>query len=280
MRVVTEIGQIHENIAELERGRLSVRSFDVDEYRSLVKKGTCFVPYSSPKGVAFAPSRFVGYIGNSLETHADNPDRDGRVTNAALSRVFGIRPQANANLESRYLTFCERVGIKASVAGAFGVTRKYWAIPEVMEALDAEEERDITQDPNIAETEKVQLVKARMGQGLFRERLLSFWGRCCLTGCDHHSVLRASHIKPWRDGSNHERLDVYNGLLLSPNMDALFDKGLISFKNNGEVMASPELALESQRSLGLRPDMRIDLNDEHIKYIEWHREHVFVSAAA
>jgi putative restriction endonuclease len=280
VRVVTDINQIYENIAELERGRLSEESSDFDEYRSLIKKGTCFVPYSSPEGVAFAPSRFVGYIQNSLATHSGNPDRDGRVTNSALSKVFSIRPLSDAGLESRYLSFCERLDIKASATGAFGVSRKYWAIPEVMELLDAEAERDITQNPNIAETEKVQLVKARVGQGLFRDRLLAFWGRCCLTECAYAPVLRASHIKPWRDGSNEERLDVFNGLLLSPNMDALFDKGLISFNDSGEILFSAELTSESKSTLGLRADMKIELSDEHLKYIVWHREHIFVSAAA
>lgn len=280
MRVVTDLSQIQENIAELERGLLNSESVDIDEYRSLIKRGTCFVPYISSEGLAFSPSRFVGYVGNSLTTHSDNPDRDGRITNVALNKLFGIRPLQNASLESKYIAFCERVGIKASLAGAFGVSRKYWAIPEAIEYLDAEAERDIAQDPNVGETEKAQLVKARVGQGLFRERVLSFWGRCCLTGCDYLPVLRASHIKPWRDGSNEERLDVFNGLLLTPNMDALFDKGLISFEDSGVIIVSPELPLESQRDFGLSHEIQVPLKGEHIKYISWHRIHIFISAAA
>jgi putative restriction endonuclease len=278
--VVTELDQVSKNIAELERGRVTGSQSDADEYRSLIKRGTCFVPYGSLHGLAFAPSRFVGYIGNKLATHADNPDRDGRVTNAALNKLLGSQPYANAMLESRYLAFCSAVGVKPSQAGAFGVPRKYWITQEIAELLEVDAERKILQDPNINETEKRQLVKARVGQGQFRDRLLSFWEKCCLTGCEHQAILRASHIKPWREGNNAERLDVFNGLLLTPNMDALFDKGLISFKDSGEILISPELTDESQKVLGCSPKMKISLRPEHAKYIAWHRENLYVGAAA
>jgi len=83
-------------------------------------------------------------------------------------------------------------------------------------------------------TEKDALVKARRGQGKFREAVLSYWGNCAVSNCSELFLLRASHIKPWKDSTNTERLDRYNGLLLNPNLDAAFDKGLISFADDGK----------------------------------------------
>ena len=86
-----------------------------------------------------------------------------------------------------------------------------------------------------APTERDALIRSRIGQGRFRYDLLEMWeGRCCITGLDIDALLRASHIKPWRDSNNAERLDPYNGLLLSPGYDAAFDKGLITLRLMGE----------------------------------------------
>ncbi|MCC6242249.1 MAG: HNH endonuclease, partial [Gemmatimonadaceae bacterium] len=80
----------------------------------------------------------------------------------------------------------------------------------------------------LAETEREQVTKARVGQGQFRERLLSLWRGCAVTGVARPDLVRASHIKPWRMSNNEERLDPSNGLLLLPQYDHLFDAGFIS----------------------------------------------------
>lgn len=275
MKLVTEISQVAENIAELERGRSASDEASAEEYRSLIKRGTCFVPYASSEGLSFAPSRFVGYVENKLATHANNPDRDGRITNSALNKVFGSQPHSDASLEDRYLTFCARVGIQPAKSGAFGVARKYWVTSEAIDILEAYAATEISCDPSITATEKQQLVKARIGQGQFREQLLSYWGKCSLTGCEVQGVLRASHIKPWRVCTNKERLDVFNGLLLSPNMDVLFDKGLISFENSGSIRISSQLTEDAMKTLGCNLDMRISMRPEHAKYMAYHRENQF-----
>ena len=87
-------------------------------------------------------------------------------------------------------------------------------------------------------TEAEALVKARVGQGKFRNNLIEYWKGCSVTNCKYITILIASHIKPWKDSSNKERLDVYNGLLLLPNIDKLFDKGYISFRDTGKIMIS------------------------------------------
>lgn len=277
MDVVTTIEQIKENIAELERGRRA-GSNEQEEYQALTQRGTCFLPYESQTGLSFAPSRFVGYIDNKLETHARNPDRDGRVTNNAINQVLGTKPSPNVALEQAYINFCESIKVTPNKTGPFGVTRKYWVTADISELLKDKAENEIAQDPNLTETEKQQLVKARVGQGAFRESLIAMWGKCCVTGCDYVNILRASHIKPWRDSTNAERLDKFNGLLLSPNIDALFDKGLISFKDNGDVLISKSLSNSVREALGCSSEVNVCLKHEHEKYMKWHRDKVFVDA--
>lgn len=276
MNVVSTMEHIEQNLAELELGREGAGA-DAEEYVALIKRGTCFLPYLCDSGLAFAPSRFIGYIDNKLATHADNPNRDGRVTNAALNSLYGAPPLADGTLESRYLEFCSEMGLNPSRTGAFGVTRKYWITPEITDFLLQEEEAAIAADRSLSNTEKRQLVLARVGQGLFRQSLVSKWGQCSITACDCIEVLRASHIKPWRICDNAERLDVFNGLLLSPNLDALFDRGLIAFDDQGGILVSPSLSASARQALGCTVSLKVRLSPEHIKYISWHRDHLFLS---
>ncbi|MDX1521910.1 MAG: HNH endonuclease signature motif containing protein, partial [Anaerolineae bacterium] len=106
--------------------------------------------------------------------------------------------------------------------------------------------------------------------------LINYWQCCAVTGCQNETLLRASHIKPWRNSKNEERLDVYNGLLLIPNLDVTFDNGMISFADDGEIIVSHFLADEDKFKLGIHPAMRItDINEKHRKYLEYHRNNVF-----
>lgn len=88
----------------------------------------------------------------------------------------------------------------------------------------------------LAETTRNALIKARIGQGLFRRNLSRFENRCRITGVTYQAHLFASHIKPWRESTNEERLNGENGLLLTPSIDHLFDRGFISFEDNGELL--------------------------------------------
>jgi len=93
-------------------------------------------------------------------------------------------------------------------------------------------------------TEREQLVKQRIGQDIFREALFKYWKNCCaITTLDIPEMLRASHIKPWADCDNDsDRLNIYNGFLLSANYDAIFDKGLITFDDKGVIIYSNRLS--------------------------------------
>ncbi|MGB8583308.1 MAG: HNH endonuclease signature motif containing protein [Candidatus Sulfotelmatobacter sp.] len=100
-------------------------------------------------------------------------------------------------------------------------------------------ESEIESDGQLLETERQALIVAPRGQGLFKQRVMQVESRCRITGVTNPIHLRASHCKPWRDSTNDERLNGENGLLLTPAMDHLFDRGFISFEDSGLVIVSP-----------------------------------------
>lgn len=97
-------------------------------------------------------------------------------------------------------------------------------------------------DGSLPETQRLQLAKARIGQGLFRKRVMLVDPTCRVTGVDDSRLLIASHIKPWRESDNSERINGYNGIMLSPHIDALFDERLISFEDDGQMLVHPSLS--------------------------------------
>lgn len=102
------------------------------------------------------------------------------------------------------------------------------------------------------ETERKGLITSRVGQGAYRKRIIHRWEyQCAVTGFDNLNVLIASHIHPWAQATNEERLDVDNGLLLSPTYDALFDKHLISFENNGKIILSSTIEENAYKKIGV-----------------------------
>ena len=141
-------------------------------------------------------------------------------------------------------------------------------------------EAAIKNDTTIDTTEKQELVLARRGQGKFRRNLEQIEDCCRLTGVRDRRFLRASHIKPWRlCETNHERLDGYNGLLLTPTFDHLFDKGYISFSDDGAILISDRLPNEVRCSLGLAAQAvnAKTFTEAHEKYLAFHRKGVFLT---
>jgi hypothetical protein len=122
-------------------------------------------------------------------------------------------------------------------------------------------------------TVKARLIDARLGQGKFRDALISLWGMCSVTKYSSSNMLVASHIKPWRAATDIERLDPYNGLLLVPNLDKAFDIGLISFDENGKLLMS--ILLDEPELLGIDIESKISLYPENQQYLSYHREKVF-----
>lgn len=129
-------------------------------------------------------------------------------------------------------------------------------------------------------TEREALVKARVGQGNFREDLLRHWHGCAVTDIRRPDLLRASHIKPWRWSSNAERLDPHNGLLLLPHYDHLFDRGYLTFDDSGAMILSPAIAKLPPARLGVDPTARLrHIEPEHLPFLEYHAAHVFLGNA-
>lgn len=127
-------------------------------------------------------------------------------------------------------------------------------------------------------TEAERLVVQRVGQEIFRAGLIEYWnGRCAATGLAVAELLRASHIKPWAAcDSDAERLDVFNGLLLAPHLDALFDRGFITVANDGMILRSHALSPDDWTALGLGDSLSVSqLEPGHRSYLRFHRERVF-----
>lgn len=136
--------------------------------------------------------------------------------------------------------------------------------------IASEEAQIVREVPD--QTVREQLILARVGQGQFRIEVLDLWGRCCVTNCELRSLLVASHIVPWREATNMERLDAFNGLLLSPTLDRLFDRHLISFKDTGEIILSNRLRGADASALGISPQARLrTIHPQQIPYLVRHR---------
>lgn len=126
-------------------------------------------------------------------------------------------------------------------------------------------------------TERTREVRQRIGQDVYRGALMDLWqGRCALSGVElPSSLLRASHAKPWKDASDEERLDPFNGLLLAVHYDALFDKGLITFSGAGQLLVSNALTQDARQTLNLGTSMRLRwVLPGHRKYLDYHRANI------
>jgi putative restriction endonuclease len=135
----------------------------------------------------------------------------------------------------------------------------------------------IAADSAIRETERTALVQARRGQGLFRDNVRSIERACRITKVERMEHLVASHVQPWRDSSNDQRLDGENGLLLTPTVDHLFDKGFISFEDSGQLIVSPVADPISLKRMGVDSVGCVNVgafSQGQRRYLEFHRENV------
>jgi hypothetical protein len=123
-------------------------------------------------------------------------------------------------------------------------------------------------------TEAERLVVQRIGQDIFRSRLMDYWqGRCPLTDITEPDLLRASHIKPWaKCDTDAERLNVHNGLLLSALWDAAFDKGLVTFEDDGAPLFAPFVGTEAR--VALCWTVPVPFADQHRTQLSWHRKNL------
>ena len=127
------------------------------------------------------------------------------------------------------------------------------------------------------ETEKQALIKIRVGHSKLKEIVLETKRKCDICGLNHPKLLIASHIKPWAKSNDKEKLDSDNILLLCPMHDALFDKGLISFDNNGRILISNLLGEKNKALANINEDSCINITSvKQIEYLKWHQENIFV----
>ncbi|MCP5151984.1 MAG: HNH endonuclease [Chromatiales bacterium] len=139
--------------------------------------------------------------------------------------------------------------------------------------------REIDENPKLDDTEREQLILARRGQGRFKDNVRRIEHACRITGVDRVEHLRASHIKPWRDAADDERLAGENGLLLTPSIDHLFDRGFISFEDGGRLLISPVAHRESLARMGVPVDAPFHVgafSEGQRTFLDFHRDAVFL----
>lgn len=150
-------------------------------------------------------------------------------------------------------------------------------------SLDAEAnkvELDLQQRTDIGLVEITQLIKARRGQGLFRSNVNQIEKRCRITKLEIKKHLIASHIRPWSKSDDFQKLDGFNGLMLSPHIDHLFDRGFISFENNGQLITSKQLQPRVVFAWNIDPDINVGkFRTQQFEYLEYHRDEILKNAS-
>lgn len=209
------------------------------------------------------------------------PVASGGVDTASFNvKRFGEIGAMRMAVERRMEGISALIGVKKYAASQSTIKRlidKYLNILCYLEGISPQEEDFLMKtilDKSIKNTTKEEIINGRVGQGTFKDKLMRLWGGCCnITGATH--LLNASHIKPWAVCSSGERLDPFNGFLLSPVYDRAFDEGLISFTDEGKVIISPALGEDVER-LGINRDARIEnLSPFSLGYLKYHRDHLF-----
>ena len=142
-------------------------------------------------------------------------------------------------------------------------------------------EEDLAVSTAVRDTDRQAIIRARVGQGLFKERVSKIETRCRVTGVDNPVHLIASHCKPWRDSTNEERLNGENGLLLTPSIDHLFDRGFIGFESGGRLLVSPVAHRPSLQRMGIDTASAINVggfSTGQKQFLEFHRNFVFLES--
>lgn len=145
-----------------------------------------------------------------------------------------------------------------------------------IEQIEEQKAVEEINETDIQSTEKDQLIKARKGQGKFRQNVEKIEGKCRVTGVAEKNMLVASHIKPWRQSNNIERLDGNNGLLLSPHIDKLFDQGWIAFSDIGDLIYASEQIYNILRQWHIGLPLNVGVfKKEQGEYLKYHRSNIY-----
>jgi hypothetical protein len=220
------------------------------------------------------PAEHMAQLGPRLpDRYAPLQQNGGGLQGVYLTQLpddFAVTLADLIGREARTIIEMRRVMDRSDASVAIGLVE--WETHEMEQVIS---------DQTIPETTRQAVVMARRGQGLFKQNVQRIESYCRVTQVDQIEHLRASHCKPWRDASNVERLDGENGLLLTPDVDHLFDRGFISFEDNGTVLVSPVVHRESLHRMGLDDALRRNVgefSEGQRSYLSFHRECVFLES--
>lgn len=254
--------------------------------------------YESPKPTEFGSAgSYWGAIGwkvdvsfREISNRIRPKDHIGELRGTLPEKYSPLRPSGDG-LQSVYLTavspafaaiIFRLIGREASQVADVGKTvsraQQLSPAPEpTLEEWERRVEAKILDDRSLRDTEREALVQARRGQGVFRTNVQTIERACRVTKVEQREHLIASHVKPWRDSSNDERLNGENGLLLTPTIDHLFDKGFISFENRGNLIISPVADPTSLERMGIPIQGALNVgafSEGQRRFLEYHRDNV------
>jgi putative restriction endonuclease len=206
-----------------------------------------------------------------------------------------LQPNGNG-IQSVYLTeisedfaqvLCGIIGEEARLLMAAGQTETATPAAAIHtgDDLDVWEhrlEQQVETSDSIQQTDREAIIRARRGQGIFKDRVMLIENRCRITGVTNPVHLVGSHCKPWRDSSNEERLDGENGLLMTPSIDHLFDRGFIGFEDSGDLIISRVAHRPSLQRMGIETGKIVNVGgftEGQRKYLDFHRISVLLRAA-
>jgi hypothetical protein len=202
-------------------------------------------------------------------------------------RYAPLQPNGNG-IQSIYLTelttafaaaLIALIGVEAEAAIAIVQVDEPMQAGDDLDYWEHKIEQGIEEDRRIAATERDAIIRARRGQGLFKERVMRIEDHCRITGVSNPVHLVASHCKPWRDSNNEERLEGENGLLLTPSIDHLFDRGFIGFNGDGTVIISPVAHHPSLERMGVETRHAVNVgtfSEGQKHFLEYHRDMVLL----
>lgn len=200
----------------------------------------------------------------------------GRIAPLLPEKHSPLQPNGNGNQSCYLASLCDELGLlifELAQPMNLEVLAKLEDVRNEIEELLIIEE---LKKQHIESTEKDQIIKARRGQGRFRKNVEKIERKCRVTGVANKSLLVASHIKPWKSSSNAERLDGDNGLMLSPHIDRLFDKGWISFLATGDLICANDGVASVLADWGVQLPINVGkFNGTQTIYLQFHLENIY-----
>lgn len=221
-----------------------------------------FVPFANP----FSTIDHISQFKDLLPQKHSPITPDGNIVDLDL-----------AEISETFFTAIQKIGMKNTSTTPPKGTKQKGKPTFLNSSLDDEHEKELLQRTDYTGAlEKEMVVKARRGQGIFRRNVRVVEKSCRVTGISQVRHLRASHIKPWRDSNDKEKIDGFNGLLLAPHVDHLFDAGWITFADDGKMICSPQLKDSILEAWNITKNLEVgSFTKEQRGYLKYHRETVF-----